>query len=141
MRREYCLVVLSAANEYHSQLNILVPKDTPKRRANRRKSRRYQNYITAKKVEGVNMPSCVAEQRVVFLNTPHKPKRNNERDDTIHYSVLALAQDVMPNKTPNSRMQTFMSILSQKTETLKPSGDKSGECITSMLHMLYIMFF
>jgi hypothetical protein len=87
------------------------------------------------------MPSCVAEQRVVFLNTPHKPKRNNERDDTIHYSVQALAQDVMPNKTPNSRMQTVMSILSQKTKTLKPSGDKSGECITSMLRMLYMMIF
>ena len=140
MRREYCLVVLSAANEY-SQLNILVPKDTTKHRANRRKSRRYQNYITVKKVEGVNMTSCVAEQRVVFPNTPHKPKRNNERDDTIHYSVQALAQDVMPNKTPNSRMQTVMSILSQKKKTLKPSGDKSSECITSMLRMLYMMIF
>ena len=141
MKREYCLGVLSAANEYHSQLNILVPKDNPKRRANRRKSCRYQNYITAKKVEGVNMPSCVAEQRVVFPNMPHKPKQKNERDNTIHYSVQALAQDVMPNNTPNSRMQTVMSVLSRKTETLKPSGDKRGECIASMLHMLYIMIF
>ena len=133
--------VLFAANKYHSQLNILVPKDTPKRRANRRKSRRYQNYITAKKVEVVNMPSCVAKQRVVFPNTPHKPKRNTDRDDTIHYAVQALAQDVTPNKTPNSRMQTVMSILSRKMKTLKPSGDTSGDCITSMLRMLYIMIF
>ena len=114
MRRKYCLGVLSAANKYHTQLNILVPKDNPKRRANRRKSRRYQNYITAKKVEGVNMPSCVAEQRVVFPNTPHKSKQKNERDNTIHYSVQALAQDVMPNKTPNFRMQTVMSIFIAK---------------------------
>lgn len=97
--------------------------------------------ITAEKVEDVNMPSCVAEQRVCFPNTPHKPKQNIERDNTIHYSVQALAQDIMPNNTPNSRMQTVMSVLSRKTETLKPSGDKRGECITSMLHMLYIMIF
>ena len=100
MRRECCLGVLSATNKYHSQLNILVPKDTPKCRANRRKSRVYQKYITAEKVEDVNMPSCVAEQRVCFPNTPHKPKQNIERDNTIHYSVQVLARDIMPNKSP-----------------------------------------